>query len=279
LPRAVAGYLYGMRVITQNLLGRQRDWASRRSVLQAGFAELAPDVVLFQEAVVTGDYDQVLDVLGDGYHVSHQTHREEFGEVGSGISIASRWPLGVQREIDLQIGARTADFPAGALVVDVRWDEDGPPLLVVNHKPSWAVDLEHERGLQAVRTARFVEEIVERSGQRVVLGGDFDAVPEAGSVRFWRGEASLDGFSVGYRDAWELRHPGEPGVTFAPSVNPLVEPWWQADLDRRIDYLFVRCGRAGPLLRVTECERIFAGQVAGAWGSDHFGLMAQVEPA
>lgn len=273
----VAGYLYGMRVITQNILGRQQDWSSRRAVLQAGFAELAPDVVLFQEAVVTEEYDQVVDLLGDGYQVVHQTHRDEFGEVGSGISIASRWPLGVQREIDLQVGARTADFPAGALVVDVMWDQEGPPLLVVNHKPSWPTQVEYEREIQAVRTARFVEEIVERTGQRVVLGGDFDATPDAASVRFWRGLQSLDGYSVSYRDAWELRDGAEPGATFAPSTNPLVEPHWREDLDRRIDYLFVRCGRAGPELRVTECDRIFAGELAGAWGSDHFGLMAEVE--
>jgi endonuclease/exonuclease/phosphatase family metal-dependent hydrolase len=279
LRRPAAGYLYGMRVITQNILGRQQDWTSRRPVLQAGFAELAPDVVLFQEAILTEDYDQVADLLGERYHVVHQAHRTKTGEVGSGISIASRWPLGVEREIDLQIGARTADFPAGALVVDVRWDEDGPPLLVVNHKPSWATDLEYERESQAVRTARFVAEIVERTGQRVVLGGDFDAMPDAASVRFWRGVQSLDGYSVSYRDAWELAHGPDPGATFVPSVNPLMEEHWRTDLDRRIDYLFVRCGRAGPQLRVTECERVFAGEVAGAWGSDHFGLMAEFEVA
>ncbi|OLF17971.1 endonuclease/exonuclease/phosphatase family protein [Actinophytocola xanthii] len=265
-----------MRVITQNVLGRQQDWPTRRAVLQAGFAELAPDVVLFQEAVVTEDYDQVRDILGDGYHVAHQTNRVVDGDVGSGISVASRWPLGVEREIDLRVGPRTADFPAGALVVDVQWDRP-EPLLVVNHKPSWATDLEYEREAQAVTTARFVAEIVARTGQHVVLGGDFDAMPEAGSIRFWRGLQSLDAFSVAYRDAWELVHGQAPGATFAPSENGLVERHWQTDLDRRIDYLLVRCGRAGPTLRVAECERVFAGPVAGAWGSDHIGLMARLE--
>ncbi|MCT2583803.1 endonuclease/exonuclease/phosphatase family protein [Actinophytocola gossypii] len=265
-------------MITQNILGRQQDWESRRAVLQAGFGELAPDLVLFQEAVVTGDYDQVVDVLGDGYHVAHQSHRDITGEIGSGISIASRWPLGAQREIDLRVGARTVDFPAGALVVDVRWDRAEEPLLLVNHKPSWPTNVEYEREVQAVRTARFVEEIVERTGQHVLLGGDFDAMPDASSVRFWRGLHSLDGTSVSYRDAWELTHGGEPGATFAPSVNPLMEAHWQADLDRRIDYLLVRCGREGPTMRVVECDRVFAGAVAGAWGSDHIGVLAQVEP-
>lgn len=274
MPVAVPGYLYGMRVITQNLLGRQQNWSTRRPVLQAGFGELAPDLALFQEAIHTDEYDQVTDLLGDGYHVTHQTVRDEDG---SGISIASRWPLGAQREIDLQVGARTADFPAGALVVDVRWDLAEEPLLLVNHKPSWPTDVEYERELQAVTTARFVEEIVGRTGQHVVLGGDFDAMPEAASTRFWRGLQSLDGLSVSYRDAWELAHGRDPGATFAPSANGLVEPHWRTDVDRRIDYLLVRCGRAGPTLRVTECERIFAGPVAGSWGSDHFGVMAGIE--
>jgi len=259
-----------VRVITQNLLGRQQDWASRRSVLRAGLGELEPDVVLFQESIVTDDYDQVRDLLGDDYHVAHQTNRATVGEVGSGISVASRWPLGAVREIDL----RTGDFPAGALVVDVLWDR---PLLVVNHKPSWPTEVEYERGTQAVATARFVEEIVGRTGQHVILGGDLDAVPDAASIRFWRGLGVLDGTSVSYRDAWELAHGTDPGATFAPSANPLVEPAWRDDLDRRIDYLFIRCDRRGPTLRVAECERIFAGAVAGVWGSDHFGLLARVE--
>lgn len=219
-----------------------------------------------------------MDLFGAGYHVAHQTHRAELGEPGSGISIASRWPLGAQREIDLRVGRRAADFPAGALVVDVWWDRAEDPLLVVNHRPSWAPDREYERESQAVRTARFVAEIVERTGQHVLVGGDFDAVPEAASVRFWRGLRSLGGTSVNCRDAWEPTHGTEPGPTFVPSVNPLVGPEWRGDVDRRIDYLLVRCGRAGPTMRVEECDRVFAGPVAGAWGSDHAGVLARLEP-
>lgn len=264
-----------MRVVTQNLLGRQQNWADRRLALMAGFRKLDADVALFQEAIVTDDYDQPADLLGDGYHFAHHDLRDADG---SGISIASRWPLGAVREIDLQVNARTADFPASALVADVRWPDGEVPLLLVNHKPSWPTRLELERELQTVTTARFVEEIAERSGQHVVLGGDLDAMPDAASVRFWRGLQSLHGTSVAYRDAWELTHGTEPGHTFPPSESPLITGRWQADLDRRIDYLFVRCVRHGPTMAVRHCARTFDEPVTGAWGSDHFGLVADVEP-
>jgi endonuclease/exonuclease/phosphatase family metal-dependent hydrolase len=231
---------------------------------------LDPDVLVLQEAVVTDDYDQVTEILGDGYHITHHPLREKNG---SGISIASRWPIGAVRELDLQVGPRTVDFAASAQVADIHWPYDGPPLLLVNHKPSYRTNLEYERGRQAVLTAGFVEEIVARTGQHVVLAGDFDAMPDAASVRFWRGVQALDGTSVAYRDVWQLTHGDEPGPTFAPSIMPLVTESWQNDIDRRIDYIFIRCaGGGGPTMRVTQCERVLDAQVDGVWGSDHFGV-------
>src|SRR3712207_8820804 len=79
---------------------------------------------------------------------------------------------------------------------------------------------------KAVAAARFVEELVGRRSVRVVLAGDFDADPDAASVRFWSGRQSLGGVSVCYRDTWESANPGDPGHTFTPN-NPLV-----ADPDR-----------------------------------------------
>src|SRR5947209_6097907 len=85
-----------MRVVTQNLWGRRGAWADRRSVLVEGLRNLRPDLVAFQEAIKTDEYDQVSDLLGPGYHIAHQTSREPEGsidvEAGQGISIASHWP-------------------------------------------------------------------------------------------------------------------------------------------------------------------------------------------
>ena len=265
-----------MRVLTQNLLGHHEDWPTRLPAAASSFRSLDPDLVTLQETVVTDGYDQAAEALGNGYHLTHHPLREPDG---SGISIASRWPIGAVRELDLQVGPRTADFAATAQIADIHWPYNDVPLLLVNHKPSWATNLEYERGRQAVLTAGFVEELVERTGQHVILAGDMDATPDSDSIRFLRGLQALDGTSVGYRDAWELTHGTEPGPTFAPSTTPIVEDHWRTDLDRRIDYILVRCGRAGPTMNVTHCTRTFVGAVNGVCPSDHCGVVADLDLA
>src|SRR3954447_5458001 len=130
-----------MRLVTQNLLGHHQDWPRRRAAVTSWFRQLNPDVLTLQEAVVTDDYDQVTEIVGDDYHVAHHRLREPNG---SGISIASRWPIGAVRELDLQVGPRTAGFAAGAQLADIQWPHDDVPLLLVNHKPSWQTHLEYE---------------------------------------------------------------------------------------------------------------------------------------
>jgi endonuclease/exonuclease/phosphatase family metal-dependent hydrolase len=99
------------------------------------------------------------------------------------------------------------------------------------------------------------------------------------SIRFWQGRQALGDTIVCYVDAWEDRHPGQSGHTFTPE-NPLVaNGYWRLERGRRIDYVFVRCGRHGATLAVTACERIFDRPVGGVWASDHFGLMADLAVA
>lgn len=259
-----------MRVTTLNLWNRSGDWAARRRVLIDGFRTLSPDLAAFQEAVRTDEYDQVADLLGPEYQVVHQTEKEQDG---SCIAIASRWPLGEVREVDLHVTPRTKDFPCAALVAEVRAPE---PLLFVNHKPHWRSAYEHERELQALATARFVEDLVGGERIHVVAAGDFDATPEATSIRFWSGRHALSGTSVAYRDTWEVRHPDDPGHTFVPDENGLISDNWPRDLRRRIDYIFVRCGDHGPTLAISGCERIFDRPVDGIWASDHYGVTAEL---
>ncbi len=99
-------------------------------------------------------------------------------------------------------------------------------LLFVNHFPSYQLNFEYERELQSVATARFIEELVGERKLHVVPAGDFDADPEAASVRIWCGRQSLGGMSVCYREAWESTHLGDSGNTFT-SDNPLmINPDW-----------------------------------------------------
>src|SRR5215210_5000366 len=269
----------GVRVATLNLWGRRGAWAERRAVLIDGFRELRPDLVAFQEAIRNDEYDQAVDLLGPDFHVAHQmyreTNRQGGTEDGQGVSVASRWPLGEVREVDLNVTPRTGDFAHTTLVAEILAPE---PLLFVNHLPSWQLSFEHERELQAVAAAQVIEDLVDGRGTHVVLAGDFDATPDAASVRFWSGRQSLGGTSVCYRDACESTHPWDPGHTFT-ARNPLVTAEnqdWALELGRRIDYVFVRCVEYGPTLEVSACARIFDEPVDGVWASDHFGVVADL---
>jgi endonuclease/exonuclease/phosphatase family metal-dependent hydrolase len=267
-----------LRVATLNAWGRRGDWPSRRHVLASGFETLAPDLVALQEVIRTGGADQVRDLLGPGLHVAHHSDREQDAgadvEDGQGISIASRWPVTGVREVDLNVTPRTAGFACSALVAAIEAPPPFGPLLFVNHLPSWQLDFEHERELQAVALARVLEELVADRPLHVIVAGDFDADPSAASVRFWTGRQSLGGTSVCYRDAWESAHADDPGHTFTPRNRLVADPDWPF---RRIDYILVRCGEhGGPTLAVSSCDRIFEHPVGGVQVSDHFGVTAEL---
>jgi endonuclease/exonuclease/phosphatase family metal-dependent hydrolase len=262
------------RVVVQNLWGRRGDWGARRSVLTNGFEELQPDLVALPESVVNDEYDQVLDVLGDDFHVVHQQDREPGDgsdvEPGQGHSLASRWPVGEVRELDLHLTPTTRGFACGTLAAEIHAPEPLGTVVFAFHNPSWKLDQAYERELQAVEAARFLHEFAEGRARHVIVAADLDADPESAGARFWSGRQALSGTSVCYRDAWESTHPGEPGHTFTPENPIMIGRDWPF---RRIDYVFVRCGEhEGPTLEITSCERLFDEPIDGVWASDHFGL-------
>lgn len=267
-----------VRVLTLNLWGPGAAWEERRPVLADGLLGLGPDVVALQEAITGNGRDQAADVLGPGYHVVHQS----VGLVGDGnhgASIASRWPLGEVREVDLHVTPRTADYPCGTLAAEVLAPEPVGPLLFVAHGPSHQPSYEFERELQSVAAARLIEEMVDRRGIRhVVVAGDFNADPDADSVAFWRGRRSLGGTSVCYRDSWQSAHRDDPGHTFTPHNPYVAENKPALDVGRRIDYVLVRCDDPlwGPTLDVSTCALAFDRPVEGVYASDHFGVVADL---
>jgi endonuclease/exonuclease/phosphatase family metal-dependent hydrolase len=253
-----------------NLWGIRGDWDARRAVLIEGLRDLRPDLVAFQESIVTADYDQVTDLLGPEVTVAHHSTREPDGQ---GISIASRWPLERVEELDLQVTPRTADFACTTLLTQMDVPDGIGSLLFVNHLPNWQPDFELERELQTVPVARRIAELVSGREMHVVLAGDLDAVPDAATIRFWRGLQSLDGMSVYYRDVWDVAHGGQGGETLSDR-NALRTPKG----DRRIDYIFMRSTHEGPTLEIVDASLAFDEPRDGVWASDHFGVIADLEP-
>jgi endonuclease/exonuclease/phosphatase family metal-dependent hydrolase len=263
-----------LRVATLNIWGRHGDWPRRREALRAGFAALRPDLVALQETVLADGYDQAVDLFGPDVHVVHQEQRSPDG---TGCTIVSRTPPLAVRHLDLCVTDRVdpADFVGRATAVEV--DTAAGRVLFVNHKPSWQLTRERERELQAVGTARAVEELAGDRDVHVVVAGDFDGRPETAALRFWTGRQSLEGLSVHYQDAWEVARPGEPGHTFTLE-NPLItaEADWSRIPPRRIDYVLVRGDERGPTLRIESCDRLFDRPAGGVWASDHFGVTADL---
>jgi endonuclease/exonuclease/phosphatase family metal-dependent hydrolase len=208
--------------------------------------------------------------------VAHQTDRQDDG---SGASIASRWPIVDVHEIDLRVTARGAGQPGVALVAHIAAPEPIGPTLLVNHAPSWQLDFEYERERQAVTAARAIEALAGNGIRHVVLAGDFNAPPNAASMRFWSGLQSLGGTSVRYLDVWAEAAAGATGHTFTPVNQVIREGTWPQERGRRIDYLFVRSVHHGPTLDVARCARLFDRPVDGGWASDHFGVAADLRPA
>lgn len=269
----VAGYAQStVRVLMQNPEAVFGDWPSRRTVLAAGLRDAQPDLVSFVETIVTDEYDQPRDLLGPDYHLAHQVAR---GANGAGITLASRWPIGEVRELDLHVTPTVdSEFPAATLAAEIDVPDPVGQLLFVSTNPSWQLPLEHERQAQAVASAQFIEDLA--GDRHVVLAGDFDATPDATSMRFWRGLHAVDGLSVCYRDAWETAHPDEPGHTFTPKNQRVADGEVAWDVGRRIDYIMVRCTERGPTLDIASCTRIFDQPVNGVWASDHFGVIADL---
>jgi endonuclease/exonuclease/phosphatase family metal-dependent hydrolase len=263
-----------VHVLTLNLFGRDGGWSERREVVRAGLRRMSPDLVALQDVARTPEYDQVADVVDAGYAIVHQERR---APDGSGISTATRWPVLRVHQLDLEVTDRAHGFPCTALAVEVAGPQPIGPVLLVNRRTSWQLTAEHERELEAVAVARWIERLVAGRRLHVVIAGDLNAAPDAASVRFLLGLQSLEGTSVCYRDAWSAVRT-DLGATFTPANALVRDGEMPLEPGRRIDYVLVRCTDSGPTLAVAGCDHAFDAPVDGVWASDHFGVMAELTP-
>lgn len=259
-----------LRIATMNVLSPSHaHWPVRRPLLKECLSRLEADVYALQEIDATGTHDAAAELIGPGHHILRHTRT---APDGTGAVIASRWPIVVLRELDLDVSPRTsADSWYSAVIAEIHAPAPWGTFLMVHHKPVWQLGYERERELQAVATAREVERLMDSANRHVILAGDFDAAPDSASIRFWTGLQSLEGISVAYQDSWAVKHPHEPGHSFSPH-NVLVRNGdMPLDPGRRIDYIMNRCGIHGPSLAVAQCRRI-AEPDAARQPSDHYGL-------
>jgi hypothetical protein len=111
---------------------------------------------------------------------------------------------------------------------------------------------------------------------------DFNAGPDAASIRCLTGHQSLGGHSVFYHHAWTVAGEGA-GHTWTvdnPNAKALADLIvGQSGYRSRFDYVFIGGWDAHPNAhaRVGTAKFCFDQPIDGIWASDHFGVVVDLE--
>ena len=272
-----------IRVFTMNIWNFQGEYRERQRLLRSGIHSLNPDLIAFQEAGYDGNRHQVREMLdGLNYNIIHQFDGLTYLPGSDGCAIASRWPVRLLEVVSLQITDHSKGYPYAALISLVEAPKPVGPFIFVCAKPSWELNREYERELQAVELTKAIERHVDRADPPPIVAGDFDATPESASIRFLTGKQSLHGMSVHFRDAWEEAGDGTTGYTWTyknDSARGVINNCFQDQRhERRIDYIFLGsphdCNRRAC---VRDARVVLDTPDAGVWPSDHYAVYAQIE--
>ena len=263
-----------MRVMTLNMWARRGPYSSRAGAMRGQVALLAPDLLALQEVAdgpgAGGQAEELFAPLG--YEIAYEQRVGEY--VGDpGIGVASRYPV---------LDRRLIELPHHGACLAVRVRSPHGPLWFASAVPMgcWPHQ-EVEREDEVVALDEALTQLAAGDELAPVLAGDFDATPEAASVRFLSGLQSLHGRSTGWVDAWRVAGDGSAGHTWS-SHNPFVAPFAATVFaepvhHRRIDYIFVGSPFVwNPRIVVRACQVAVAGPPSCP-PSDHHGVVADLD--
>jgi endonuclease/exonuclease/phosphatase family metal-dependent hydrolase len=262
-----------VKVVTLNLWGEQPPLAARMARIVGELAALAPDVVALQEVrQIPGALPNQAAALAAALG-AHQVYAgaTPWGGGEEGLAILSRHPI---VDSDHRALPHATDAER-RIVLRARLATPAGELAVFTTHLNYRLTDGQKREDQIFAAETFVAETP--SDLPKIWMGDFNATPDSDEVRYLRGLRSIGGRRVFYQDAFLRLHPGEAGHTWS-SLNPYTERLKWLETDRRIDYIFVDALRRDGRGRVHDC-RLVLDQPGpdGVYGSDHFGLMAEVQ--
>jgi len=228
-----------LRVLTFNVWNEEGD-SRRIEFINRELRILDPDLVAFQEVVQTSERDQLAKLLEDAnLHGTHQAQGMAVSPPGAerygGNAIATRSPLKLIEVLDLRT-ADAPDVPWCTLAVYVELPGEGELLFIVP-TTAWRLNAEAARERQVIALADL--DVRHRHELPTIIAGDFNAAPDAASIRFPSGLQSLNGRSVHYHDAWSVggKGPRHTWTTDNPNArfvaNQIIR---QPNHHRRIDY-------------------------------------------
>jgi endonuclease/exonuclease/phosphatase family metal-dependent hydrolase len=271
-----------VRVVTLNVWNEEGD-QRRFAFINRELRRLSPDLLALQEVADRGSPRRLEQLLeGTGLAGTHQSDvlrvRPPGSERYGGNAIATRWPHRVVEGLDQRL-ADASDVPWATLAAVVSIPDKGD-LLFICTTTSWRLDAEtaRERQVQALTDL----DSRHRQALPSVIAGDFNAAPEASSIRYLTGLQSICGRSACYHDAWAIAGQGS-GHTWTdenPNAAAVMEQIIrQPRHRRRMDYVFVGSWHAHPQARaqVIGAELCFTTPEGGIWASDHFGVVVDLD--
>lgn len=284
-----------LRVATWNLWWRFGPHERRHHAIVDTLRSIDADVLCLQEVwsadggvdggatarddtTAAGGADQA-EILGEllGMTVT-RTAPIFFDGHAFGNAVLSRWPADLVADDRLPGADGT---PGHRRVVAARVHTPWGPWPFASTHLDHRFDASATRQLQA---ASLLESVSRWRGDPerdlpLVIGGDFNAVPDSDEIRLLTGRRAGVG-GVVMTDVWEVAGTG-PGITWGGGNPFLADSTWP---ERRLDYLLVSWPRPKPLGNPVRAWLAGNGpvDVAGAavWPSDHAAVVAElVTPA
>lgn len=260
-----------MRVATWNLWWRFGPWKERQPLIVRSIESFDADIVLCQEVFCDKEHGDQAILIGDqlGYDVA-ASRRADGTRMPFGNAILSRIPILEQTSILLtNASGEPGHRSAVAALVDGSL---GPQWVVTTHL-DWRYDGSslRQRQLQTI-----VEWVIDLAGDPsdeqlpVVLGGDFNAVPESDEIRRLTGLSTPYRDGIVFTDAWAAVGDGD-GHTWTRENDHSPDAQWPR---RRLDYIFVSWPRPKPTGNPRRAE---LGGIETPMGSDHAAVIVDLD--
>jgi endonuclease/exonuclease/phosphatase family metal-dependent hydrolase len=245
-----------IKVATLNLFNRMGEWEQRFPLVVQQLAELAPDVIAFQE--VDLGIDQGMQISREvnktlterpHYRIKHATSPGQRASTFGIGTLAKIEPI--EHEV---VDLMTFDRIAQRLVFTV----DDEEFAFVNTHLHHPVEAPEERAAQAEYLLAWLDK---QERIPTVLAGDFNA---------YAGEKTVAILKARFRSAHEVVHGGEPEKTWPTPVNT-----WDNSPAGTLDYIYV-----SPEFNVLDAGLAFhtpSPSNPDLFPSDHLGLFATLE--
>lgn len=258
-----------MRVATWNIWWRFGPFRERQPVIVSTLKAAEPDVICLQE-VYWRDGENVAAEIADALGFEHvEAARRSDDGWAFGNAVLSRWPIERVDELPLSAPA-DADEGRVAIMAEVAGPR-GRFQVFCTHL-NWRFDHSHVRQLQVRAISEFVGSTRPREFPPV-LCGDFNAEATSDEIRMLTGKAETAVRGLMFHDAWEFAGTGE-GHTIDVRANPFAAAGLTPP--RRIDYVFTGWPKRGGAGAVVHARLLGDVPVDGVFGSDHFGVLADL---